>query len=66
MRVELEKRNDSIIGEDAMAAALPSSSFSPAFMGAAGPSLSAHEMEEEERIALQMIEELLDQDLEIR
>lgn len=65
MRVELEKRNDSIIGEDAMAA-LPSSSFSPAFMGAAVPSLSAHEMEEEERIALQMIEELLDQDLEIR
>ncbi|XP_058206854.1 ethylene-responsive transcription factor WIN1-like [Rhododendron vialii] len=64
MRVELEKRNDSIIGEDATAA-LPSSSFSPAFMEA-GPSLSAHEMEEEERIALQMIEELLDQDHEIR
>ncbi|KAI8565605.1 hypothetical protein RHMOL_Rhmol03G0273100 [Rhododendron molle] len=63
MRVELEKRNDSIIGEDAMAA-LPSSSFSPALTGA-GPSLSALEMEEEERIALQMIEELLDQDLEI-
>lgn len=62
MRVELEKRNGSInIGEEAMVA-LPSSSFSPALEG---PSLSANDMEEEERIALQMIDELLDQDLTI-
>lgn len=62
MRVELEKRNGRInIGEEAMVA-LPSSSFSPAL---GGPSLSANDMEEEERIALQMIDELLDQDLTI-